>query len=198
MTLRSSHRQRTVSVEDLSAEEATALHELRSLFAVKLCRVLEHTPPEERVLTFALATIDFVSLRSVGQLDEWLDRTDRLIAGQGSTEPHAAVASLLSGFFEQVPDNYRRSAGRVRLSDRRHHHAERRKVTQILGRYAKGVVAAAPQAKPGLFLVYGSVAMLFGTEWARFVIDTTREIILSDANRTFRQAIELGPKATVH
>jgi hypothetical protein len=150
------------------------------------------------VLTFALATIDFVSLRSVGQLDEWLDRAEKLIQGQGSTQPHEAVASLLSGFFERVPDNYRLSAGRIRLADRSRHHAARRKVAKILGRYATGVIEAAPQAKPGLFLVYGSVAMLFGTEWARFVIDTTREIVLSEANRAFRQAIELGPKATVH
>jgi hypothetical protein len=198
MTLRSSHRQREISVEDLSTEEASALHQLRSLFADRLCRVLAHTPVEDRVVTFALATLDFVSLRQVGQLEEWFDRADKLVAGQAATQPHAAVESLLSGFFEQIPTDYRRSAGCVRLADRSRHHAERRKIAQILGRYARGVVEAAPQAKPGLFLVYGSVAMLFGTEWARFVIGTTRDIALSEANRTFRQAIENGPRATVH
>jgi hypothetical protein len=198
MTLRTPHRQREISVEDLSPEEANALHQLRSLFAERLGRVLALTPPEERVLTFALATIDFVALRSIGQIEEWLDRADKLVAGQANTQPHAALEPLLTGFFQQVPENYRKSARQVRLAERRHCHAERRKIAQILSRYARGVTEAAPQAKPGLFLVYGSVAMLFGTEWGRFVIDTTRAIILSDTNRAFRQAIELGPKATKH
>src|SRR5258708_36990073 len=159
MTLRSSHRTREISVETLSPEEAQALHPVRSLYAEKICRVLAHTPVEERVLTFALATIDFVSLQPIGQIEEWLDRADKLVAGQANTAPHAAVESLLAEFFERVPKDHRASARSIRLACRHPNHAERRKVARILASYARGVLEAAPQAKPGLFLVYGSIAM---------------------------------------
>ncbi|MBI1775988.1 MAG: hypothetical protein HYR63_11635 [Proteobacteria bacterium] len=196
--MRSPHAVRDISVDDLSPEEAQALHKLRAFYAEKLCGVLAGTPVDERVLTFATATIDFVSLRPIGAIEEWLDRADRLIAGQASTQPHAAVVTLLSEFFEHVPSDFPASVNSTKLARGARNHAERRKLVQILASYAKAVREAAPQAKPGLFLVYGSIAMLFGTEWAPFVIQTTRQIILSEANRAFRQAIELGPKATVH
>src|SRR5258708_15763044 len=148
MTLRSSHRTREISVETLSPEEAQALHPVRSLYAEKVWRVLALTRVEERVLTFALATIDFVSLQPIGQIEEWLDRADKLVAGQANTAPHAAVESLLAEFFERVPKDHRASARSIRLACPPPHHAARPKVARILARYARPLPEPAPHPNP--------------------------------------------------